>query len=123
MYYSPLQVAPSSSNTKPLLHPQWKLPTVFVHVCEQPPLSSLHSLISGRTECIYEYFNNYIGVCISTIQDIGSTCILYIHIMCPFMNTCMFNVLFTITSSPIIIQYKATITSTVETSYSVCTCL
>ena len=45
--YIPLQVAPSSSNTKPLLHPQVKLPLVFVHIWEQPPFSSLHSSISG----------------------------------------------------------------------------
>ena len=63
MYYSPLQVAPSLFNKNPVLHSHVKLPSVFIHVCEQPPLSSLHSLVSGRTECMYEYFNNNYIVC------------------------------------------------------------
>ena len=30
--YIPIQVVPSSSNTKPLLHSQLKPPTVFIHI-------------------------------------------------------------------------------------------
>ena len=47
---TPLQVAPSTSSRKPLLHPQMKLPLVFVHIWEQLCVPLLHSSISERME-------------------------------------------------------------------------
>ena len=50
--YIPLQFNPSSSNTKPLLHPQLKSPTAFIHTWEQLSVSRVHSSISGWKECM-----------------------------------------------------------------------
>lgn len=47
----PMHVRASACMRKPSLHSQWYEPSVFTHVCWQPPFSSSHSSLSVGTTC------------------------------------------------------------------------
>ena len=76
--YIPLQVDPSISSRKPILHSQMKLPLVFVHIWEQLCVKLLHSSISSwkKRNCLHECMRVNACVC------------MYVCILC--MNACIY---------------------------------